>query len=223
LSACTMFPRSTTASINRFVSGSECPKLAVTLNALPSPSRGFRPLSSEVAPGFSAPLSASPLVIESSVSLPAYHVPAFSPVDEPTIPSADFFQPFPPPLGAGSSGQCRQTSPGNAHPPSRLCPPHLRPCSPDRFRASKIIASSPSIFASIRFLFVRPALCPRLPSDSTSRWRHPCRPANRSPYRAGKGLAPSSECALPGKLCQRAGYKPAFLNLQNNFLLVMFW
>lgn len=31
-----------------------------------------------------------------------------------------------------------------------------------------------------------------------SRPRHPCRSANSSPYRASRGLAPPSECALPG-------------------------
>jgi len=36
----------------------------------------------------------------------------------------------------------RQTSPGNAHPPSRLCPPHLRPCFPYRYRTLKIMAFS---------------------------------------------------------------------------------
>src|SRR6266705_2172800 len=41
-----------------------------------------------------------------------------------------------------------QTSPGNAHPPSRLCPPHLRPSFPYRYRTLKIFASSSSLHAS---------------------------------------------------------------------------
>src|SRR5216684_687650 len=41
-----------------------------------------------------------------------------------------------------------QTSPGNAPPPSRLCPPHLRPSFPYRYRTLKIIASSSSLHAS---------------------------------------------------------------------------
>jgi hypothetical protein len=41
-----------------------------------------------------------------------------------------------------------QTSPGNAHPPSRLCPPHLRTSFPYRYRTLKIIASSSSLHAS---------------------------------------------------------------------------
>src|SRR5438552_3890467 len=41
-----------------------------------------------------------------------------------------------------------QTSPGNAHPPSRLCPPHLRTSFPYRYRTLKILASSSSLHAS---------------------------------------------------------------------------
>ena len=35
--------------------------------------------------------------------------------------------------------------------------------------------------------------------------RHPCRPANISPYRACRGLAPPSECALPGAQNKKPG------------------
>ena len=55
----------------------------------------------------------------------------------------------------------------------------------------------PNASSLIRFLFVRPALCLRLPSDSQS----PATPlplANTSPCRACRGLSPPSECALPG-------------------------
>ncbi|RQT04058.1 hypothetical protein DF035_10930 [Burkholderia contaminans] len=55
----------------------------------------------------------------------------------------------------------------------------------------------PDASPHIRFLFVRPALCLRLPSDSQS----PATPlplANTSPCRACRGLSPPSECALPG-------------------------
>src|SRR5882672_5241419 len=41
-----------------------------------------------------------------------------------------------------------QISPGNAHPPSRLCPPHLRPSFPYRYWTLKILASSSSLHAS---------------------------------------------------------------------------
>src|SRR6266850_4109410 len=41
-----------------------------------------------------------------------------------------------------------QTSPGNAHPPSRLCPPHIRTNFPYRYWTLKICASSSSLHAS---------------------------------------------------------------------------
>jgi hypothetical protein len=42
----------------------------------------------------------------------------------------------------------RQTSPGIAHPPSRLCPPHLRQDLPRRYWALSPFALSPSLAAS---------------------------------------------------------------------------
>jgi len=39
-------------------------------------------------------------------------------------------------------------STGNAHPPSRFCPPHLRPCLPYRYRTLNIYASSSGMSAS---------------------------------------------------------------------------
>src|SRR5436190_22395313 len=41
-----------------------------------------------------------------------------------------------------------QSSPANAHPPSRLCPPHIRPSFPYRYRTLKLLASSSSLHAS---------------------------------------------------------------------------
>jgi len=64
------------------------------------------------------------------------------------MPSADFCNLFPPPLSDDSSMAKLQTSPGNAHPPSRLCPPHLRTSFPYRYRTLKINASSSSLHAS---------------------------------------------------------------------------
>ena len=63
------------------------------------------------------------------------------------MPSADFCRPFPSPLDNGSTRQIGQISPGNAHPPSRLCPPHLRPCLPDRYGTLKIVAFSSGMTA----------------------------------------------------------------------------
>jgi hypothetical protein len=49
----------------------------------------------------------------------------------------------------------------------------------------------------IRFLFVRPALCFRLPSDSRSPTA-PLPSANSSPCRVSRRLSPPSKCVLPG-------------------------
>jgi hypothetical protein len=56
---------------------------------------------------------------------------------------------------------------------------------------------SPHGAASIRFLFVAPALCFRLPSDSRSPGK-PLPSANTCPCRPCRGLSPPNECALPG-------------------------
>jgi len=64
------------------------------------------------------------------------------------MPSADFYRPIPPPLGSSSTKADRQISPGNAHPLSRLCPPHIRPCLPYRYWTLKIYAFSSGMAAS---------------------------------------------------------------------------
>jgi hypothetical protein len=84
--------------------------------------------------------------------------------------SADFCQSISQSLGRDSLSADWQISPGNAHLLSRLCLSHLRLHFPYKYRTLKIIAFSSSATASMRFLFVKPAICLRLPSDSTSRW-----------------------------------------------------
>ena len=86
-----------------------------------------------------------------------------------TMPSADFWRFLPASLNAGSTMANRQISPGIAHSPSRLCLSDLRRSVPCKNRASHLLACSPRYSASIRFLFVRPAFCLQLPSDSASR------------------------------------------------------
>ena len=66
-----------------------------------------------------------------------------------------------------------------------------------RYRALHLLACSPRGSASIRFLFVAPALCFRLPSDLGSP-QEPLPSANASPCRVCRGLSPPSRCALPG-------------------------
>jgi hypothetical protein len=83
--------------------------------------------------------------------------------------SADFCPVFPSSLEDGSHRATGQISPGNAHLLSRLYPPHIRPRVPDRVGTLKILAFLSRAAASMRFLFVGPAFCLRLPSDPASR------------------------------------------------------
>jgi len=87
-----------------------------------------------------------------------------------TMPSADFCNFFPPPLGHGCSWQsCR---------PPRVLRTHLhayaRRIYVQAFRTGiglwRYSPPHPACTPRMRFLFVEPALCLRLPSDSTSRW-----------------------------------------------------
>ena len=92
----------------------------------------------------------------------ARSVRPFGIIDMPTMASADFCH--------RRSPAAWQTSPGNALLLSRLCPPHLLPCFPYRYWTLSLIAPLSNMAASMRFLFVEPAFCVQLPSDSTSRW-----------------------------------------------------
>ena len=83
--------------------------------------------------------------------------------------AADFWRFIPTPRDAGSPEANRQTSPGITHSPSRLCLSDLRHGVPCKNWALRLMARLPHRAASIRFLFVRPALCLQLPPDSASR------------------------------------------------------
>src|SRR4030042_5737776 len=74
----------------------------------------------------------------------------FGAVDEPTMASADFCRSFSSSLNDNSpyKGTDRQISPGIALLPSRLCPPHLLPCFPYRYRTLSLYALSSSMAAS---------------------------------------------------------------------------
>jgi hypothetical protein len=104
-----------------------------------------------------------------------------------------------------------QISPGMTHPPSRLCPSDLRRVVPCKYWIWPFSLPRPNASPHIRFLFVRPALCLGLPSDSQS----PAKPlplANTSPCRVCRGLSPPSECALPGA---RKKGRPARVSLSD--------
>ena len=62
-----------------------------------------------------------------------------------------------------------QTSPGIAQPPSRLCLLHLFRPIPYRYRTLSMFALLSHAMPPVQLLFVRPAFCLQLPSDSTSR------------------------------------------------------
>ena len=70
------------------------------------------------------------------------HVRAFLRTFRSTMPSADFCRSIRPPLDDRSPQASRQISPGNAHSPSRLCPPHLHDDLPYRYRTLKVLAFS---------------------------------------------------------------------------------
>src|SRR6059036_3799837 len=53
-----------------------------------------------------------------------------------------------------------QISPGNAHPPLRLCPPHIRTSFPYRYWTLKICASSSSLHASYAISVRRASVLP---------------------------------------------------------------
>ena len=99
----------------------------------------------------------------------------------------------------------RQTSPGNPYPPSRLCPPHIHPCLPCRYRTLKIYAfssrhecllcdgcSSGQRFAPQALPAVTCGFLQIPPHGG-----HPCRSANCSPCRVSRGLAPPSGYDMP--------------------------
>jgi hypothetical protein len=111
--------------------------------------------------------------------------------------SADFCKRLRGPLDPRSTAARLQISPGIAHPSSRLCASDIRHRVPYMYWALHLFACSPHGAASIRFLFVAPALCFRLPSDSRSP-ETPLPFANTCPCRLCRGLAPPNECALPG-------------------------
>ena len=162
-----MLLRSTAASISRSASGFVRPTAAVPASA-PAPDPGrFRPPSPALA--VLAYASAS---IDSHRGLLSYSrvsCSALRPALAATMASADFWRSFPAPLDAGSTQADRQISPGIAHSPSRLCLSDLRHGVPCKNWALRLLARLPHRAASIRFLFVRPALCLQLPPDSASR------------------------------------------------------
>ncbi|MNO23683.1 hypothetical protein D3C76_134890 [compost metagenome] len=114
------------------------------------------------------------------------------------MPSADFCTTVPAPHGASSPDEqpCRSPRVLRTHFHAYACRIYVM-----ALRASiglcRLWTAYPAMLPRIRFLFVRPALCLGLPSDSQS----PAKPlplASTSPCRVCGGLSPLSGCALPG-------------------------
>ena len=125
------------------------------------------------------------------------------------MPSADFCTVIPAPRGAGSpDGQpCRSPRVLRTHFHAYACRIYVMAfCASIGLRRFR--TAYPAMPPRIRFLFVRPAICLGLPSDSQS----PAKPlplASTSPCRVCGGLSPLSERALPGapkKNPQGAGF-----------------
>src|SRR5690606_20847557 len=99
---------------------------------------------------------------------------------------------------AASPFQARgEISPGMTHLPSRLCLSDLRHVVCASTGLWQFWLPHPNVSPRIRFLFVRPAFCFRLPPDVQSP-ETPLPSANPSPCRVDRGLTPPSRCALPG-------------------------
>ena len=163
-----MLLRSTTASISRNASGfgfltatvpDSAPESAQTGSAYPLP----------IWP-YSRMLLLLRLASRSAFLLPCFTFGPSPRLRGTTMAAADFWRFIPAPHDAGSPKANRQISPGITHSLSCLCLSDLHHGVPCKYRALQRLARSPRRDASIRSLFVRPALCLRLPSDSTSRW-----------------------------------------------------
>ena len=156
--------------------------------AAPLPySRGFRPLPSGLAPDVSTRPSAAPVVIEIQGSCPFTSCSALCRLVRPTrMASADFCQPIPTPLDAGSTrqvGRPPRVMRATFIPYTRRIYSHTLP---DGYRALKTFACSPGYDCLV---------CDSCPSGREfacgflqipPRDGHPCRPAIGSHHQGPK-------------------------------------
>jgi len=164
-----MLLRSTTASINCVVPGPVISSTAVAFDAPIGLPRRFRPLLPPRDSGISSLLFCVSFAIETKVPFQDYLFGPSVRRTEPTMPSADFWRIIGKPLDLPSSWQ-------SVRPPRVMRTPFTlmtvaytstRSVSVSGF--DDICRLTPRV-RLMRFLFVSPALCLRLPSDSTSRW-----------------------------------------------------
>ncbi len=164
-----MLPRSTTASINFVVPGPATSFPAVMFDAPIGLTREFRPLLPPGALGLSSLSSCVSFTIEAKMPFQDY---LFSPSvrrTEPTMASADFWRIIGKSLDLPSSWQ-------SARPPRVMRTPFTLMTAAYTSTRSVSVPGFDDIgrltprARLMRFLFVGPALCLRLPSDPTSRW-----------------------------------------------------
>ena len=84
--------------------------------------------------------------------------------------AADFWWLVPSPRDDGSPKANQPDLPGYYALTFTLISVGFTPQRPCKYRALHLLACSPHCVASIRWLFVRAALCLQLPPDPTSRW-----------------------------------------------------
>ena len=95
-----------------------------------------------------------------------------------------------------------QTSRGKSRNLHRTYPPHIRSIDPGDIGLRMFWPPRPSIARLMRFVFLGPRLCLRLPSDPASR-RRPCLQLGVPVTRAPRGLAPPSCGTCPAQQKQR--------------------
>jgi hypothetical protein len=119
--------------------------------------------------------------------------------------AADFWRFLPTPLDAGSPRANRQTSPGITHSPSRLCLSDIRHGVPCKYWALRLLACSSNCVASYPLAVRQSSALPI--ASSGSHLTIGTLAVRLTLPLAGcvEGLAPPSECALPGAPSKRAG------------------
>jgi len=147
---------------------------AVALDAFAGLPRGFRPLPGPGNLGFASLFVGISFTIEMKVPLLTTRLGLRSVELEPTMPSADFYRPLTSPLDAASSAYLFASQIGRS-PRVMRSPFTLMTVASTSTLSGSVwgfndIGRLTQRVRLIRFLFVGPALCLRLPSDSSSRW-----------------------------------------------------
>jgi len=168
----------------------------VVLDAPGGFTRGFRPLLSPEAFGFSAfvPCLSKRRHLSKSICSVLWFVKRD--LECPHLTSGGSSEGLPTPLALGNPPGL----PGCCAPLSRLWPKHVGPRIPCQYRVLPIGAVLPRVFASCASAApVRRFACGLV--QAPTRDGHPCRPAGSSPDRARRGLSPPR--SAPGRAHQK--------------------